>query len=256
MAVVIQLSELEPLTQRRPASEVPIGEQLVDDRHTKRGLPIRCREEPPLTQLRTDRCKVVATHITNQRDLADETVFRLALQQIERRGRGVGERDDVDRSGAHDARNRTHVLDLRIDERDAAIEILVPEQWRLEGQEPLALESEIGVPKMPKGLQEQAPADQQHNGERRLDDDQRMLERVTSRARCASSASESFLRRDSRSAQRGREPEGHGGCDGHRSRKCQHSPIERDAPGAHGLGHEPLEKSHCRNGQRETGKRT
>ena len=65
-----------------------------------------------------------------------ELVPRLALQQIERRVGEVGERDEVDRSGADDAGNRAHLLHLRVDEGDAAVEVLVSEQGRLEGQEP------------------------------------------------------------------------------------------------------------------------
>jgi hypothetical protein len=83
--------------------------------------------------------------------------------------------------------------------RDAAVELLVSEQRRLEGQEPFGPESEIGVPQVLKRLQQQAAARQQHNRERRLDDDQRVLDPVAARARRAAPAvAESFLRRESR----------------------------------------------------------
>ena len=37
--------------------------------------------------------------------------------------------------------------------------------------------------------------------------------------------------------------------------ECEHAPIERQARGAHGLGHQPFEKSHRRKGDRESGQR-
>ena len=51
VAVVAQLSELEPLTERRAASEVPIGEWLVDDRHAARSGAVVIREGTPALHL-------------------------------------------------------------------------------------------------------------------------------------------------------------------------------------------------------------
>ena len=64
----------------------------------------------------------------------------------------------------------------------------VAKQRRLERQEPFAPDPEIGIAQVLKRLQEQTAAGQQHDGERRLDDDQRVLEPVAARARGAASA--------------------------------------------------------------------
>ena len=94
-------------------------------------------EESPFTQLRADRRKVIAADVANQRDLAGGmSSLDWPSSQIERRVGEVGERDEIDRAGADDAGNRAHLLHLRVDERDAAVEVLVAEQGRLEGQEP------------------------------------------------------------------------------------------------------------------------
>ena len=110
---------------------------------------------------------------------------------------------------------------------------------------------------MLKRLQEQAAAGQQHNRERRFGDNQRMLEPVAARAgRAASAVTESFLRREPRSAQGGRDSESQRRSDGHGRRKRQHAPIEREARRAHGLGHEPFKKPHRGKGEGDSGSRT
>ena len=87
----------------------------------------------------------------------------------------------------------------RVDEGHTAVEVLVSKQRSLEGQEPLTPDSEVGVSQVLKGLQEQAATCQQHNGERRLDNDERVPEPMAACARCAASAvAEPFLRRESR----------------------------------------------------------
>ena len=135
-------------------------------------------------------------------------VLRLAIQPIERRLGVVREWNSVDRAGVDDPGNGAHLLQLRVDEGYAPVEVLVAEQRRLEGQQLLAPDSEIGIPQMLEGLQQQAAARQQHHGERGLDHDERMLEPMAARAgRAASSVAQSFLRSDSRPAQRGRESE-------------------------------------------------
>ena len=127
-------AETEPSAQRRLAGEVAIRKRLVDDRHRRIGLLIRRAEESALAQTRADGCKVVAAHVANERDLVGKTVRRLAVQPIESRVGEVGERDEVDRSGADDAGNRTHLLQLRVDECHAPVEVLVSEQRSLERQ--------------------------------------------------------------------------------------------------------------------------
>ena len=52
----------------------------------------------------------------------------------------------------------------------------IAEQRSHEGQDVVAADAEIELPQMLKGLEQQAAARQQHDGESRLDDDQRMLE--------------------------------------------------------------------------------
>src|SRR6185369_17903963 len=95
------------------------------------------------------------------------------------------------------------------------------------------------------------------NGERRLNNDERLPEPVAARARCTASAvAESCLRREARASQRGRESESQRSGDSNGRGKCQHSPIEREPRRAHGLGYQPFKKSHGGKGQSESGKRT
>ena len=64
-------------------------------------------------------------------------------------------------------------------------------------------------------------------------------------ARCAASAvAESFLRREPRPSQRGQESESQRSGDSDGRGKCQHTPIQREARRAHGLGYKPFKKSH------------
>ena len=54
--------------------------EIVDDRDGRRGLPIGGVEESSFAQARANGGQVVATHVSNERDLADNVVFRLAFQ--------------------------------------------------------------------------------------------------------------------------------------------------------------------------------
>ena len=118
-------------------------------------------------------------------------------------------------------------------------------------------DSEVGVSQVLKGLQQQAAACQQHNGERRLDHDERVPEPMAARAgRAAPAVAEPFLRRESRPSQRGRKSESQRGGDRNGGGKCQHAPVEREARRAHGLGHQPFQKSHRGKRESESGKRT
>src|SRR5207244_4517397 len=103
-------------------------------RHGRIRLLIGRAEESAFAQTRADGCKVVAADVANERDLAGKTIRRLALQPIESRAGEVGEWDEVDRSGADDPGNRTDLLQLRVDEGHAAVEVLVSEQRCLERQ--------------------------------------------------------------------------------------------------------------------------
>ena len=79
-----------------------------------------------------------------------DLVSGLALQPIERRVGEVRERNAIDRAGVDDTGNRAHGLHFRVDEGDAPVEVLVAEQRRLERQQLLAPESEVGVPQVLK----------------------------------------------------------------------------------------------------------
>src|SRR4051794_15204486 len=110
---------------------------------------------------------------------------------------------------------------------------------------------------MLKGLDEQATACQQDNGERRLNDDEGMTEPMAARARCAACAvAESLLRRESRASQGGRESEDQRCGDGDGGGEGEHAPIEREAGRTHGLRYKPLQKSHGGKGEGESGKGT
>ena len=110
---------------------------------------------------------------------------------------------------------------------------------------------------MLKGLQKQATAHQQYDRERRLNDNQRMLEPVAAAAGCPAAAlTKSLLQRDSRSAQCRRESEDQRRCDCSGGGEYEHPPIEREPRGAHGRRYKSLEKSHGRHCERETGKCT
>ncbi len=110
-----------------------VCKRLVDDRYGRIGLLIGRAEESALAQTRADGGKVVAAHVTNERDLRGKTVRRLAFQLIESRVGEVSERDEVDRSSADDTGNRTHLFELRVYESHASVEVLVSEQRSLEG---------------------------------------------------------------------------------------------------------------------------
>ena len=128
VALIAYVPKLELFAERRLAGEVAIRERLVHDRDRRIGLLIRSAEHPALAQTGADGCKVVAAHIANERDLAGHSVGGLALQPVESRICEVGERDHVDGSGADDAGKLAHLLQFRVDESDAAVEVFVAEQ--------------------------------------------------------------------------------------------------------------------------------
>src|SRR5207249_793020 len=135
------------------------------------------------------------THHACQCYLFRETVSWLALQKIEPRIIGNRQRNSRDRPCVCHAGDRAHLLQLRVDEGHASVEVLVTEQRRLERQQPFGADSQIGVPQMLKSLQEQTAAYQQCDSERRLDNDERMLEPMAARAgSAAASIAQSILR--------------------------------------------------------------
>src|SRR5262249_61854243 len=96
----------------------------------------------------------------------------------------------------------------------------------------VAADSEIEPPQVLKRLQQQSSARQQRDGQSRLDDDERMLEPMAARAGTAAAAvAQSFLNRDPRPAESGRESERQSGGDGYARGKRQHAPIERQPHG-------------------------
>src|SRR5262249_37577707 len=125
------------------------------------------------------------------------------------------------------ARNCLNGFHQCVDVSHALVEIPIPEHWSLKGQELLTLHPEIGVAEVAKGLEHQAAARQEHHGQSGLDDDQRMLEPMATRAcGAAPSLAQSVLLDHSRSAQRRRESEGQCGGDGYGGGKGEHAPVE------------------------------
>ncbi len=202
-----------------------------------------------------DRCEVVGAYVPDERHLAWNDAG-LALQPIEGRVGLVGERDEINRSGADDTGNCAHLLHFSVEECHSAVEVLVPEQRSLEGQQPLGPQSEVGVSQVLEGLQEQAAAGQQHHSERGLEHDEGMLEPVAARAGSAStSVAEPFLRGYTRATERGRQPENDGCCYGCGGGEAQHAPVERQAYSAHRLGNKRFQKTHGGKSERESGGR-
>src|SRR5437870_933627 len=149
--LIVDSPKLESLAQRRLAGIVAIRKRLVDDRYGRIGFLIRRAEESARAQTCANGRKVVAAHVSDECDLAGYSPSGLALQPIKSRAGQVGERDEVDETGADDTGNRTHLLQLRVHECHAPVEVLVSEQRSLEGQEPLTPDSEVGVSQMLKG---------------------------------------------------------------------------------------------------------
>ena len=173
------------------------GKRLVDDGQGQLGHLVRRAEESAFVQARTDGREVVAADVAHERDLLRDVGPGLSLQPVERRVGDVRKRNAIDRACVDDAGNRAHGLQLGVDECHAPVEVLVAEERSLERQEPFAPESDIRVPQVLKALEEKAAACQQHDRERRFDDNQRMLEPVAARARrAASTIAECFLRSD------------------------------------------------------------
>ena len=197
---------------------MPIRKRFVDDRHRRIGLLIRQTEGSAFPQTRADGCEVVAAHVTDERHLTWYDVAGLAFQPIEGCTRLVGERDKIDGSGADDSGNCAHLLHLCVEERHAAVEVLVSEQRSLEGKQSLPPDPKIGIPQVLEGLQEQAATCQQHHGERGLQHDEGMLEPMAAPAGSApASIAQSFVWSYSRATQRGRQSEDDGrryGCGG------------------------------------------
>src|SRR5207253_10791591 len=132
---------------------------------------------------RADRWEVIASHDAQERDLLGDTVLRLTGEQIKCRVSIVYRQWHLrSRAGVYDAGNCANLFQLRVDEGHAPVEVLIAEQRSLKGQQLFAPHAEIGIPKMLKGVQQQAATRQQHHGEGRLDDDERMLEPVAAPA--------------------------------------------------------------------------
>src|SRR5262249_43301233 len=92
------------------------------------GLLIGNAEHPALAQAGANGCKVVAADIANEGNLARHSVRGLAPQPVESRIRAIGEWDEVYGSGADDTGKFAHLLHFRVDEGDAAVEVLVAEE--------------------------------------------------------------------------------------------------------------------------------
>src|SRR5262249_15876812 len=146
------------------------------------GFTIGSLEEPAFSQPRTDSRKVAVTHHACQRYLFGETVSWLARQKIEPRIIRHRQRNSRDRPCVRHAGDRAYLLQLRVDEGHAPVEVLVTEERRLERQQLFGADSQIGVPQVMKSLQEQTAAYQQRDSERRLNNDERVLEPMAPRA--------------------------------------------------------------------------
>src|SRR5262249_58634769 len=110
--------------QWRRAGIGAVWELLVHNRNRRGRFSIVRREGPAFAELRADGGEVVAADVANQRDLAGGLGSRLPVQQVERRIREVGERDEIDRCGADDTGNRANPFHFRVDEGDTLVEVL------------------------------------------------------------------------------------------------------------------------------------
>src|SRR5712671_5435035 len=161
--------------------KVAIHKGFVDDR--RRGLrsPVGAVKESAFAKARTDGQKVIAADDPRERDLFAGLIVGLARENIESRLVVYRQWNSRNRAGLDDAGNRTNSFQLRVDEGDALVEVAIAEQRRDKRQQLLAANAQIELPQMLKRLQQQPAARQQHDRERRLDDDERMLEPVAAR---------------------------------------------------------------------------
>src|SRR5262245_9789770 len=194
VSLATPVSELEFRAEWRTSGVVAICKGFVDDRHRRSRLSVRRIEESAFAQTCPDSGEVIPAHDARERDLFAGLVVGLALENIKSRLVVYRQRNSRNRASVHYAGNCADLFQLRVDKGHALVEVGMAEQWSHKGQYLVTVDSEIEPPQVLEGLQQQTTDSQQHDCERRLDDDERMLEPSLARAGTAAAAvAQSFV---------------------------------------------------------------
>ena len=208
---------------------------LVDDRHERRVAGVGLLEEPPSAQRRPDGGKVVGRHSSHARNQPRLPLLRLAaldcedllvVALAERRLRGQAD--------CLDSRQAAHAVgELRVKLASSVPVLIVCQadglQRHAADEHVLRPEARIDAQQLIEAAQQQAGANQKHDRQRELRDDERVGEPAArGRPRRAPAVLDGVLQVDARAAQCRRDAEEYDRHERHDDRERKHRRIERD----------------------------